>query len=240
MGSSGSNAGKPRSGMVITQRRRIRARQLTQQIRELMLQGMTNQMTIAGMIGVSQPTVGKYMKRIFEGWLDYDIRTTRQLIRYRVEMLSLGAYEAFGAWEQSKQSGEATKTDEVEQRCGICNGEGKAKKAKNRKCKACGGSGKIMVENVVRTVTKQAGDPSLLRLYTDCVRGMARLEGLYVENPRNRKAQQHQHQHIHGTIDWDKVPAEKLLAVRRAHQRALESVDTMDVPSQSIEIEEED
>jgi len=230
--------GKPRSGGVIARKRRIKRRALMQQVRTLMLQGLTNQTTIAGMIGVSQPSVGKYMKRIFEEWLGYDVRTTRQLVRYHVEQLSLGAYEAINAWEQSKQSGEAIKTDEVQRRCGICNGEGKDK---NRKCKACGGSGEIMVENVVRTVTKQAGDSSLLRLYTDCVRGMARLEGLYGVGPRKRGGvQQHQHQHIHGTIDWDKVPAEKLLAVRRAHQRALESVDTMDVPSESIEIEEGD
>lgn len=222
--------------VVNKRKKQLRIRELMQRVRSLMLQGMTNQTRIAELIGTSQPTAGKYMQLIWDEWLVNDIRTTQQLVRYRIEMLSLGVYEGFNAWERSKKSGEQLKTTLVRQQCILCKGE-------DKKCKVCGGSGEIVVENVVKTVTGQVGDSNMLRIYMEGVRDMAKLEGLYAA-AKKEKVHRHQHEHIHSTIDWDKVPAAKLLQVMQAHQMASESVDmesadTIDADSDSIEENEE-
>lgn len=212
--------------------RAITIRKRRSNIRDLMLMGIST-VDIAVRLGCSQPTVSNDIQAIFEQWALEDAETTKQKIARRVRQLELSAREAYDGFQRSKNNIETIQTAYERKPCRDCVGKGKQG---NRVCKICQGTGEILIENVTRRVTGQAGDPTLLRVYMDSIKEAARIQGLYAyikaKYNGRKKPREVFLTHIYSGVDWDKVPMEKILQIKYACAQALESGKAIDVMSE--------
>jgi len=227
---TGGNGKLDRSlkGLVKSRTRSIAIRKRRQAIRKMLLQGVRDQRDMAARLNCSQPTVSNDIKFIFNEWLDQDIKETKAEIAYRVRQLELGAFEAYQAFQRSKQNDEQVKTSYDREVCPQCGGK-KTINGSKKLCEVCKGIGEIVVENITRSVRGQAGDAGLLRIYTDSIKEAAKLKGLYVKKKEISK----EVVHVHTGVNWDNIPDDQLLKVRQAFTNVLAS-PAVDVNSELV------
>jgi len=182
-------------------------------------------------LGCSQATISNEIQAVFEQWALEDAASTKKKIARRVRQLELAAREAYDGFQRSKNNTETVQTAYERKPCRDCGGTGN-----KGKCKRCQGTGEILIENVTRRVTGQAGDPTLLRVYMDSIKEAARIQGLYAyikaKYNGRKKPREVFLTHVYSGVDWDKVPTEKILQIKYACAQALESGKTIDVMSE--------
>jgi len=162
---------------------------------------------------VTQTTIATDVKAIEHLWLQYDIRTTKWKRSKRVKQLERIARESINAFEKSQQNVEEISTVYTPKPCPDCKGTGFANEIDW--CVACEGKGTVMTEVVTKKVKGQAGDSSFLRVFNECIKEIAKLEGLVVKEPLVVKGQI-THQHVSTlNINWDRVPNDALLEAKR-------------------------
>jgi DNA-binding CsgD family transcriptional regulator len=212
---------------------------------QMWLQGVRSQCEMAARLGISQPAVCNHLKAIQRQLKEEDVKGYRNKQLRRINQFEMAAKEAFDAWQKSKESVEQIQTEYVRKDCPLCKQrekeEASAKKSvkrvsmkKEKPCEVCNGNGYIMQENIIRRVTGKAGDAALIQQYWFCMREAAKLEGLYERNKRPIPPGQetHLHAHVHGDMDWSKVPADQLLQLKQAYSNAEEASKTaIDVES---------
>ncbi len=202
----------------------IAARQRREQVEKLWLEGVFSQRRIATELGASVKTVEKDLKHIHDTWAREDIRKSSvrraQFVR-RMEMAGRLALESF---EVSKQQAEETTTQSIPRRCRDCKGAEKVNGSRT-KCPACSGKGTVTVEVVTKRVKGQAGDPSFLKVYKDCMTEIARVKGLYPKEKPGGPALfgNGAKVAIVGGVDYSKVSPESVLQARQALLEVAES-----------------
>jgi len=205
-------------------------------VRDLVLQGVFQE-DIAVRLGVCEATITNDVKAIYAKWMDDDKAATKEKIARRVRQLELSAREAYNSFQASKNNVETVQTTYDRETCKTCEGTGR-KGAKP--CKVCEGTGIKLIENITRRQTGQAGDPSLLRVYVESIKEASRLQGLYAYI-KARYAKKKDGQPVvnvmvgNGSIDWSRVPDEKILQIRYACAQALESSKALNVSSLPVE-----
>jgi len=195
----------------------IRVMKRRNRIREMLLRGVSNQQEIAAAFGVSQPLVSKDIKAIMEEWREEEKGKGIQKRDKRIKQLEMAAKEAFDSWIKSKESKEEVSTTYTPKKCTTCYGKGKIKDTGDT-CSKCNGSGEIVEEIVRRSVSGSPGDPSFLRTFNDCIKEMAKLEGLYVKKKHvsGRVEATLTHKLVQGG-SLEGVPNEVLLEARAAY-----------------------
>lgn len=207
----------------------LRVRERRRKVCDLMMQCLPQE-EMAIRLGVSDATVCNDIKAIHQRWLANDIHTTRKMIRCRVKQLEQSARAAYDAFQVSKQNSETVTTSYDPVPCKACKGSG----GNGKPCKVCAGKGNVLVENVTRRVQGQAGDSSLLHVYTLSITQAAKLEGLYqAAKEQKKKPREVIHTHVHSGVDWSRVPKEKILQLKYACDEALEHAQVIDVKSEA-------
>jgi hypothetical protein len=210
----------------------VEVRKRRQRIQEFILQGITDQSQLANILGVSVPTISKDQAFIRGEWLREDIKRISEERSLYIRRMLFGASQAYSAWERSKQNEETITTEYIRKTCPDCKGGGfelniKGEPSENW-CSRCEGNGEIMLENVVRRVTGQAGDPSLLGEYRKFMEDAAKIRGVL---PRERKGKQgltNIELHRHVNYDFSRASPELVLEAKRACLRLKESIVELD------------
>lgn len=226
----------------------IASRKRRKAIWQMWLQGVRSQQEMATRLGISQPAVCNHLKEIMKQLREEDIKGYRNKQLRRINQFEMAAKEAFDAWLKSKESVEQVQTEYVRRDCPACkqkeqeqtNSKSKrisVKSKKEKPCEVCDGKGYILQENIVRRVTGKAGDAQLIQQYWFCMREAAKLEGLYERHKQLIPPGQetHLHAHVHGDLDWSKVPADQLLQLKQAYSNAEEASKAIDVESKPVE-----
>jgi len=212
--------------VVVGRRVRAEIEQRRQRLLKKYIDGCRHFHELAASEGVSRATVHKDLKVAF-GWLrgEHDPAEEMKQIRdVAVAQLMEDRYKASVEFERSKQSRVEITTTYGTRKCPDCDPPGFAKDG--TWCKTCNGEGELMTETEVRKVTGQCGDPQYLRVMTFCASEVAKIQGAYRKDDRD-KEDRHLHLHQHNLlIDLSDATDEQITDLRAAmepfRQRAIE------------------
>lgn len=172
----------------------IRRRQIQKQVRlvkieQLLRKGITNQNALAARLGISQPTVSKYVAEIYDNWLHDNPRSARKARMLRVRQLEHVAVQAIDSYERSRKDQEEVTTVYQPVRCKGCKGTGwkDGKEETEKWCEYCDGSGTTLQEVVTRKIKGQAGDAAFLKTAKDAIAECAKIMGLYRKEKKEEK-----------------------------------------------------
>lgn len=218
----------------------IIGRRRMQRCEDLLLQGMTNQSQIAIALGCTQANVSIIFKKIRETWLKQDVKSAGARRREYVRRFHNAAYEAFKAWERSKQSTEEITTDYRKVKCPVCKGSGMTNETDW--CEECNGDGTKTVEHVTRKIRGQAGDAAHLRVFKEMLVEAAKIECVYPSTIVNVKTRNRTDIHfgIEKGTDFSTAPLDALLDARKAIANLMNTSQTVDVIDVDPEMVRED
>lgn len=148
--------------------------------------GITNEKELAKRHGCSVSTIVKDLEYVA------DRLRTKNLMETKVQQgLALARTEhtfqlATAGYIRSRKDEIEIRTEYKRERCQDCQGTGfkSGKRDEGPWCESCQGTGKLEVEYVTKRVKGKAGDPTFLRIRNDCVRTMAKLQGIYEDDRR--------------------------------------------------------
>lgn len=148
-----------------------------QRVERMLLRGITNQRDIAAAMGVTEKTIFYDVKAIQEQWYTPEKAAERRT--RRIKQLEAIMQEAYNAYDRSKKNAEEESI--ITRPCRTCGGmevEGDDQGNAPPPCPTCGGEG--VVREVITRAKGRTGDPAYLDLIKNCVKEIARLEGLYI------------------------------------------------------------
>lgn len=230
--------GRPTRAELVLEKSIAKRKRLSR-VEDYLLRGVTSARSIATSLGVSEGTVGRYIKEVLLSWTNEDIRKSRLKRTVYIKRLLFAAQESISAWERSKKNQEEITTAYQPTQCKDCEGTGMA--SKELWCDACDGTGKVMSEIVTRRVKGQAGDPRFIQEFRNCMTEAVKLEGLVI-NDRSQKGNVIVAETVQiAGLDLSKVPNEALLEAKQSFLRLTSSIrETIDkedtvIPTTSTE-----
>ena len=183
--------GRRKNVPVINAERMLRTRRREDEVFRLLMQGVTRYKTLAAHIGVSEPTICRYVQRIMAR-LDNSPRGPK----YRKRMLEWAVAQSYETYDRSKEAKQVTTIKRVYGICEQCKGSG-FKEGSLDWCNTCNGEGTVAfdVEQTTRT-ENQAGDVSALGVAVAALREINKIEGNH-EPTVVKAAVAHAHAHVH-------------------------------------------
>ena len=139
---------------------------------QLILQGCTKLSDLSVVLGVSRPTVSKYIKLIEERWLESGPQSAELKRARAIGRLDQVAFAALQGFARSQENEETVSTQHKQVSCKNCNGTGA-----DGECEVCEGVGHSIQETQMRTVKGKAGDSSFLQVARQCFSDISKLEG---------------------------------------------------------------
>lgn len=187
-------------------------------VEQLMEQGLTNQAQLAARLGVSVKSICLYQEEIYRSWRECPPSRTVEKRSLRVRQLEHVVQVANDCFLRSTEPAVQQTTKREEIPCTTCRGWGRVKL---EPCTVCEGKGTVVEEVTTEKVAAGHGDPQFLAIAKDCIREIARLEGLYPSRRITKRVESRVlHAHlVQGRVEYAQASPDDLIAAKVALER---------------------